>query len=39
MAKRRQVPVFKTEAGERAFRESHDPSCHVDRSNARRCTR
>ena len=34
--KRRPVPVFKTEAEERAFWESHDSSDHVDWSKARR---
>ena len=34
--KRRPVPVFKTEAEERAFWESHDSSDHVDWSEAKR---
>ena len=34
--KRRPVPVFNTEAEERAFWESHDSSDHVDWSKARR---
>ena len=33
---RRPVPVFKTEAEERAFWESHDSSDHVDWSKAKR---
>ena len=33
---RRPVPVFETEAEERAFWESHDSSDHVDWSKARR---
>ena len=34
--KRRSVPVFKTEAEERAFWESHDSSDYVDWSKAKR---
>ena len=34
--KRRPVPVFTTEAEERAFWESHDSSDHVDWSKAKR---
>ena len=34
--KRRPVPVFETEAEERAFWESHDSSDYVDWSKARR---
>ena len=34
--KRRRVPVFETEAEERAFWESHDSSDHVDWSKAKR---
>ena len=34
--KRRLVPVFETEAEERAFWESHDSSDHVDWSKAKR---
>ena len=34
--KRRPVPVFKTEAEERAFWESHDSSDYVDWSKAKR---
>ena len=33
---RRPIPVFKTEAEERAFWESHDSSDHVDWSKAKR---
>ena len=34
--KRRLIPVFETEAEERAFWESHDSSDHVDWSKAKR---
>ena len=34
--KRRPIPIFKTEAEERAFWESHDSSDHVDWSKAKR---
>ena len=34
--KRRPIPVFKTEAEERAFWESHDSSDYVDWSKAKR---
>ena len=33
---RRPIPVFKTEAEERAFWESHDSSDHIDWSKAKR---